>query len=142
MRDHPLAVHLAIAGGHAHPDIGFLNPPVRDSEKKDSQHGERAEHPPMKKKAALPCRRKGFQPLCDGGRFAEMFFLHGDPSAPLAHIFHGTEFLFAHVFGVGGRRSTEGALALIAARVAQMTRIVRYRTTILAGVSHRLSPFH
>jgi hypothetical protein len=71
-----------------------------------------------------------------------MTLLHSHSSATGTDIFHGCQFILAHMGGINLRSATKTALARIPAGVAQMSRLLRYRTTILTSICHDSTPFH
>jgi hypothetical protein len=81
------------------------------------------------------------QTLANGRGFTKMTLFHCHSPATGTDIFHGRQFILAHmgVINLGG--ATETALACIPTGVAQMPRLLRYRATILTSVCHKCTPF-
>jgi hypothetical protein len=65
---------------------------------------------------------------------------HGHPSAPIAHEFHGGKLVYAYMFDVRGRSTTEAALALVSAGIAQVPGLIGHGTTGFAGICHNRPP--
>jgi hypothetical protein len=70
-----------------------------------------------------------------------MALLHGNPSASLTDIFHGSQFILAHMLGICLGHTTETAFSLIPTRVTKMTRFISQCTTILTSICHDNPPF-
>ena len=70
-----------------------------------------------------------------------MLLLHGYPPAAFADIFHCRQFVFTDMGMVDAGSTAEAAFFLIAAGIAQMSRIIGYGTTIFTCIRHRDSPF-
>jgi hypothetical protein len=62
---------------------------------------------------------------------------HGYPPALPTNIFHGSEFVFAHVFGIHGGSTAEAALGLVAAGIAQVAGFIGDGAAVLAGIGHK-----
>jgi hypothetical protein len=65
-----------------------------------------------------------------------MFFFHRHASACAANELHGSQFVFAHVFGIRFGRPAETAFGFIPAGVAQVSGFIGNRATILTGIGH------
>jgi hypothetical protein len=70
-----------------------------------------------------------------------MTLFHSHSPATGTDIFHGRQFILAHMGGIDLGGATETALACIPTGVAQMPRLLRYSATILASICHASSPF-
>jgi len=70
-----------------------------------------------------------------------MVLLHGNTATRFTYVFHGRQFIFAHVLGVCFGNTAEAAIFRLAAWVTQMPRLIRNRTTIFTGISHINSSF-
>ena len=81
------------------------------------------------------------QNLGNGRGFTKVSLLHCHSSATGTDIFHRCQFIFAHMGGINLRGATKTALARIPTGVAQMSRLLRYRTTILTRICHDSTPF-
>ena len=81
-----------------------------------------------------------FGPSIDGGWLAQMALFHGHAAAALTDIFHGAQFIFAHMPGCHTGSSTKTAIGRISAGIAQMSRFVCYCTTILTSMCHCSPP--
>src|SRR4030042_7175772 len=101
----------------------------------------KAEGMGRKKWAAGNCRPRISSYLGNGRRFAEMLFFHGHSPASLAHIFHGFDFLTAHVLGIHLGSATKAAFCFVSTRIAQVPRVISNSAAILARISHRITPF-
>jgi len=79
-------------------------------------------------------------PLGNGLGFAEMLGAGGNSSAVLAEVLHGPKFSAANMLRACLGGPAEAALCLIPARVAKVTRLIGYCSTVLASVSHDIPP--
>ncbi len=70
-----------------------------------------------------------------------MTLFHSHSPATGTDIFHGRQFILAHMGGINLGGAAETALACIPTRVAQMPRLLRYRATILTSICHETTPF-
>jgi len=70
-----------------------------------------------------------------------MVLLHGHTATRFTYIFHGGQFIFAHVLGICFGSAAEAAIFRLAARVTQMPRRIRHRTTIFTGIRHNNTSF-
>ena len=73
--------------------------------------------------------------------FAQMPRFHGHTSTTFTDIFHGGQFVFAHMSGIHRRGSAKAALLLVTTGIAEMTGFVRYGAASFACISHDGSPF-
>jgi hypothetical protein len=73
--------------------------------------------------------------------FAQMPRFHGHTSTTFTDIFHGGQFVFAHMSGIHGRGSAKAALLLVSTRIAEMTGFFRYGAASFTCISHDGSPF-
>ena len=78
--------------------------------------------------------------LLDRVGLTKVIRLHGDPTATRAGIFHGCQFVPAHMFCIRLGRAAKTALGRISTRIAQMSRFTCNRSAILTGVSHIFPP--
>ena len=79
--------------------------------------------------------------LFDEGWAAQMPLFHCHPTAAIANVFHGSQFIFADVLGFHFRRAAETALRFIPARVAQVPRGFGDGTAAFTGIGHGNTPF-
>lgn len=70
-----------------------------------------------------------------------MTLLHSHPPATGTDIFHGCQFIFAHVQGIRLGGATETTFGFVSTRVAQVSRVFSYGTTILTSIGHDSTPF-
>jgi hypothetical protein len=73
--------------------------------------------------------------------FAQMTSFHGHTSTAFTNIFHGGQFVFAHMSGIHGRGSAKAALLLVSTRIAELTGFFRYGAASFTCISHDGSPF-
>jgi hypothetical protein len=69
-----------------------------------------------------------------------MTFFHGHTPASGADVFHGSQFVFAHVGGIDGGRSAEAALGFVTAWTAQMSGLFSHGAASLTGIGHFFPP--
>ena len=76
----------------------------------------------------------------DGRRLAKMLAFHGNAATAIADVLHGGQLALAHVSMVDFRCSTEGAILVIAAGIAEVSGVFGHRTTLFTGIGHRAPP--
>ncbi len=81
------------------------------------------------------------QTLANGRGFTKVPLLHSHSPATGTDIFHRCQFILAHMGGIHFGGATKTALARVPTGVAQMSRLLRYRTTILTTICHHATPF-
>jgi len=69
-----------------------------------------------------------------------MTFFHGHTPASGADVFHGCQFIFAHVNRIDGGCSAKAALGFVAAGTAQMAGLFSHGAARLTGIGHFDSP--
>ena len=75
--------------------------------------------------------------LADGRRIAEMFVFHGHTATPATYIFHGGQFILAHMGGILIRGAAEAALSRITAGVAQMAGFTGHGNAVGTCIRHK-----
>jgi hypothetical protein len=70
-----------------------------------------------------------------------MMFFHGDSAAAATHELHRRQFILTHMLWFNTGCTTETALLLICAWIAQVSGRIRYRTAIFTCISHDFTPF-
>jgi hypothetical protein len=69
-----------------------------------------------------------------------MFVFHGHTATPITCIFHGGQFILAHMRVFCLVRSAKTTIFRLATGVTQMPGRIRNRTTIFTGISHNNVP--
>lgn len=102
----------------------------------------------QRKKSLYVQTKKGIEGNCkqitllNRTGLAKVIGLHGDPATTRAGIFHGRQFIPAHVFGIRFGGAAKTALGRISTGIAQMSRFTCNRSAIFTRVCHIFSPFN
>jgi len=70
----------------------------------------------------------------DNQWLAQMAFFHGYSATSLTYIFHGRQFITAHVSGIDVKNPAKTTVGLVSAGIAQMSRFVCDRSAIIASI--------
>jgi hypothetical protein len=79
--------------------------------------------------------------LSDGRGLAKMPGLHSHSAASPTTIFHGCQFVLAHVYGIDLSFTAKTAFGLVSTGVTQVSGRIGHRAAILTSISHDLPPF-